>query len=262
MKKILSINNLKVITLNNKIILENINMHLNKGEIVAIVGESGSGKTTILKSIFNILNENLKKTNGIIEFNKDIVGSNIETLRGKKVGYIFQESNNSLNPVVKVGKQIQENYIFYDKLSKKEAKMKTLNLLKTLNFEDPVDVYNKYPHQLSGGQNQRIMIASAISNFPDIIIADEPVSSLDINLKMQMLEFFQKLKKEHNMSFIIVTHDFKLLSAFIDRVYVLHKGKIVEEGFTQEVLINPKDDYTKKLIKSSLILSNKKVDDT
>jgi len=262
MKKILSINNLKVITLNNKIILENINMHLNKGEIVAIVGESGSGKTTILKSIFNILNENLKKTNGIIEFNKDIVGSNIETLRGKKVGYIFQESNNSLNPVVKVGKQIQENYIFYDKLSKKEAKMKTLNLLKTLNFEDPVDVYNKYPHQLSGGQNQRIMIASAISNFPDIIIADEPFSSLDINLKMQMLEFFQKLKKEHNMSFIIVTHDFKLLSAFIDRVYVLHKGKIVEEGFTQEVLINPKDDYTKKLIKSSLILSNKKVDDT
>ncbi|WP_292948756.1 ABC transporter ATP-binding protein [Olleya sp. UBA1516] len=238
-----------------KTIINNISYHINTNEIVGVVGESGSGKSVSSLAILGLLSKAIFKiTSGSIIFeNKDLTtlsNKNLQTIRGAKIGMIFQEPMSSLNPSMTCGKQVEEVLHQHTSLTKKQIKAETLVLLEKVKLPNPERVYQAYPHEISGGQKQRVMIAMAIACKPQLLIADEPTTALDVTVQKEIISLLKELQTETKMSIIFITHDLSLISEIADRVLVMYKGQIVEQNTANTIFNKPKDNYTKALIKS------------
>jgi peptide/nickel transport system ATP-binding protein len=242
-----------------KPVLKGITFDLQKGEILGIVGESGSGKSVTALSIMKLIPEKIAQwENGKIIFwnretekNVDIIhctDPQMRKIRGAGIGMIFQEPMTSLNPVIKCGEQIMEAIRLHTTLSKKEAKKRVIDLFNEVKLPRPDKVFDSYPHELSGGQKQRVMIAMAISCDPDILIADEPTTALDVTVQKGILELIKKIQEKNGMSVIFITHDLGVVAEIADRVLVLYKGEIVEQGTATTLFKNPQHPYTQGLL--------------
>jgi peptide/nickel transport system ATP-binding protein/oligopeptide transport system ATP-binding protein len=232
--------------------VDDVNFSLEQGKTLGIVGESGCGKTVTALSILRLIQSPPGKiVNGkIIYKDTDILNLPLDKMtqiRGNKISMIFQEPMTSLNPVFKIGFQINEAIILHQKLSKKNARTKTIEMLTHVGIPEPERVFDQYPHQLSGGMRQRSMIAMALSCKPDILIADEPTTSLDVTIQAQILDLLEKLQKELNMSIILITHDFGVIAETADDVIVMYAGKIVEKASSLKIFNDPLHPYTKAL---------------
>ncbi|HOK56019.1 MAG TPA: ABC transporter ATP-binding protein [bacterium] len=245
MEKILTVKNIFVGNEEIKI-LRNINFEVRKKEIVSIVGESGCGKSMTLRAIIKLLPKNLKILNGEIFFeNLKITEYNeMEKIRGKRIGMIFQEPSSYLNPLFTIGNQIEEG--IKENIGKKEKKEKIVKILKEIGLSP--DVYYSYPHQLSGGMQQRAMIAMALINNPDLLLADEPTTALDVTTASGIIKLLKDLVSIYNLSIIFVTHDISLAKYISDKIIVMYAGIIVEKGNSEQVYNNPLHPYTQKLI--------------
>ena len=257
MKKLLSIKNLSVSFKTNKILpaVRNISFDILKGEALGIVGESGSGKSVTALSILKLLPypKAFHPSGKILYRNKNILKMNEEKLqeiRGNNISMIFQEPMTSLNPLHNIKKQISETLFLHKQLSNKEAEEKIIELLNLVGFPDAKMRLNSYPHELSGGQKQRVMIAMALANDPELLIADEPTTALDVTIQAQILNLLKKLQKKLKMSLIVITHDLTIIKNITDRVVVMTNGKIVESGKTKKIFSKPSHNYTKKLLNS------------
>ncbi|MDC0215912.1 ABC transporter ATP-binding protein [Candidatus Pelagibacter sp.] len=240
---------------------KNINIDVKKGEILGLVGESGSGKSTVGNSIINLIDEPGKVSGGkIILDGIDIYENpkNILKLRGKKIGLIFQDPQTSLNPILTIGEQLIETIQTHLNLSKDEAKNKAINLLKEVGIKDAETRFDNYPHQFSGGMRQRVVISLALCCEPELLIADEPTTALDVSIQSQILDLIKRLTKERNLAVILITHDMGVISETTERVAVMRNGNLVEIGPTKEILTKPKEIYTKALV-SSVPPTNKKI---
>jgi len=232
-----------------------ISFNIKKGETLALVGESGSGKSVTARGIIRLLADNaIISDQTSIKFNGTNINSYSEkeyqNIRGKNISMIFQEPMSSLNPIYTIENQISEVLKIHGKFSDKELKEKCLELLKQVQIPEPESRLSQYPHQLSGGQRQRIMIAIAIANNPDLLIADEPTTALDVTVQTEILKLLQSLQQKYQMSILFITHDLTIVRQISDRVCVMYNGKIKETGITKEIFENPKDDYTKHLLSS------------
>ena len=262
-KSFLEVNNLTTKFIRNNYEIEaikKVNLSLRKGECLAIVGESGSGKSVTALSITRLVASPPGIiTEGFINYKgTDLLNINLQTMqdiRGKKISYIFQDPQSTLHPLQKVGSQISEIIINHKIINKVKLNKEVLELLRNVKIIDPERVVNLYPHQLSGGMRQRIGIAMAIANKPDIIIADEPTTALDVTVQAKILSIINDLKKEFNLSIIFISHDLNVVSKISDNIAVMFNGEIVEFGKTKKILNNPDNQYTKKLIKTSPRLS-------
>lgn len=251
---ILNINNLSISFGENQVI-HDLSYSLNTNEILGIVGESGSGKSVSSLAILGLLPKNISKINsGHITFHdKDLTrlsSKELLKIRGNKIAMIFQEPMSSLNPSMTCGRQVREILLQHTRLSKQDAKEETISLFGQVKLPDPERVYNSYPHEISGGQKQRVMIAMAIACKPDILIADEPTTALDVTVQKEIISLLKTLQVETKMSIIFITHDLALISEIADRVIVMYKGEIVEQGDVISIFKNPNHNYTKALINS------------
>ena len=233
--------------------VKGVSFDIKKGESLGIVGESGSGKSVTALSIMKLLpqapaqitmGEILFKNKNILDFSDQ----ELREVRGNHISMIFQEPMTSLNPVFTIGNQIDEALILHQKMNKKQARKKSIELLEQVQLVDPAGRVNSYPHQLSGGQRQRVMIAMAIACNPDLLIADEPTTALDVTIQKQIIELLKELQKNLNMSIIFISHDLGVISEISQRVLVMKEGKIVEESSTKDIFKNPQHNYTKGLI--------------
>ena len=240
---------------------KNINIDVNRGEILGLVGESGSGKSTVGNAIINLIDEPGKVSNGSIvldgiDIHKDT--ENITKYRGNKIGLIFQDPQTSLNPILTIGDQLIETIQTHLNLSSEEAKNKSINLLKEVGIKDAESRFNNYPHQFSGGMRQRVVISLALCCEPELLIADEPTTALDVSIQSQILELIKRLTKERNLAVILITHDMGVIAETADRVAVMKNGDLVEIGPTKEILTKPKEIYTRSLV-SSVPPTDKKI---
>lgn len=233
-------------------VLKNISLNISKGEILGIVGESGSGKSVTALSILRLLGNNAKTSSGEILFNGSdllkIRTKEIQALRGKKIGMVFQEPMTALHPTMKIGSQIAEVIKRHRAVSKKEAFRLAVQALKDVHIHDPELVAAKYSFELSGGMRQRIVIALAMAAPPDLLIADEPTTALDVTIQAEILNLIKELNKKNGTSVLMITHDMGVISQLCQRTLVMYGGEIVESGSTKEVLKNPKHPYTKALL--------------
>ncbi len=233
--------------------VEDFDLMLGKGEIVGIVGESGSGKSMSALAIAGLLNrKSLKKSGRIMFDGNDLLTCDRKTLRsyqGDEISIIFQEPMTSLNPVKRIGWQVEEPlFIHHPEVSKESRKFMAIEMLRSVGLENAEDVYYMYPHELSGGMRQRVMIAAAMIGDPKILIADEPTTALDVTVQAQIVELLKKLNKERQTSIIFISHDLSLVNQLCQRVIVMQEGKIVESGRTSDIFTRPRDPYTKRLI--------------
>lgn len=239
-------------------VIKNIGFELKKGEVLGIVGESGSGKSLTALSIMGLLPypKAFHSKDSSIKFNdiELLDNPNIRQYRGSKISYIFQEPMSSLNPLHNIGKQISEILIIHQKMSKKKAKKETIKLLTLTGIKNAKEKYKAYPHELSGGQRQRVMLSMAIANKPDILIADEPTTALDVTIASQILDLLIELKNKLGMSIIFISHDLNVIRKISDRVLVMKSGKIVEENSCENIFKHPQHSYTKTLIYSLNVL--------
>lgn len=254
MLPILSVTNLSI-AFNDNEVIHNISYHLNENEILGIVGESGSGKSVSSLAILGLLPKQVSTIpNGSIYYNEiDLIqlsNKGFQDIRGNKISMIFQEPMSSLNPSMTCGKQVQEILLQHTTLSKTETKNETLSLFEKVKLPNIERVFTSYPHEISGGQKQRVMIAMAIACKPDILIADEPTTALDVTVQNEIISLLKELQEETKMSIIFITHDLALISEIADRVLVMYKGEIVEQGDIESIFKNPENDYTKALINS------------
>ena len=236
-------------------IIHKITYSLQSNEILGIVGESGSGKSVSSLAIMGLLPKNISKiSDGEIVFEgKSIAGlteKEIQNLRGNQISMIFQEPMSSLNPSLKCGFQVEEMLLQHTKLSKKEVKAETLALFEKVKLPNPEKIYASYPHEISGGQKQRVMIAMAIACKPKILIADEPTTALDVTVQKEIIQLLKDIQSETGMSIIFISHDLALVSEIANRVLVMYKGEIVEQGDAMKVFHEPQHVYTKALISS------------
>ena len=240
---------------------KNINIDIKKGEIVGLVGESGSGKSTVANAIVNLIDEPGKVSSGSILMGETNISENPETIvqyRGKKIGLIFQDPQTSLNPILTIGEQLIETIQTHLKLSSEDAKNKAINLLKEVGIKDAEKRFYNYPHQFSGGMRQRVVISLALCCEPELLIADEPTTALDVSIQSQILELIKRLTKERNLAVILITHDMGVIAETTDRVAVMKNGDLVEIGLTKQILVKPKEKYTKSLV-NSVPPTNKKI---
>ena len=240
---------------------KNVNIEVNKGEILGLVGESGSGKSTVGNAIINLIDEPGKVSGGSVilgDINIHEDPKNIIKYRGNKIGLIFQDPQTSLNPILTVGEQLIETIQTHIKLNKEEAKKKSISLLKEVGIKDAEIRFDNYPHQFSGGMRQRVVISLALCCEPELLIADEPTTALDVSIQSQILDLIKRLTKERNLAVILITHDMGVIAETTDRVAVMKSGDLVEIGSTKEILTNPKKTYTKSLV-SSVPPTNKKI---
>ena len=238
--------------------VNDVSFTLNKGETIGIVGESGSGKSVTSLSAMRLIPSPPGKISGgeIIFHENDggatdllkISNEEMRKYRGNDIAMIFQEPMTSLNPVFTCGDQVVEAIMLHQKLNKNEAKKLTIKLFKEVQLPAPERIFNTYPHQISGGQKQRVMIAMAMSCQPSVLIADEPTTALDVTVQKTILELMQKLQKERNMGIIFITHDLGVIAELADKVIVMYKGKIVEQGGVWDIFTKPKHPYTKGLL--------------
>ena len=262
-KKLLDVNNLSISFQSDGIdkeIIHHISYTLNKNEILGIVGESGSGKSVSTLAILGLLPKQISKiTSGSILFNeKDLTQLNtkdFQNIRGSEISMIFQEPMSSLNPSMKCGQQVEEILLQHTNLSKSEAKTETLSLFEKVKLPSPQRIYNAYPHEISGGQKQRVMIAMAIACKPKILIADEPTTALDVTVQKEIIQLLKQLQSEEEMSIIFISHDLALVSEIANRVLVMYKGDIVEQGEVSKIFKTPEHIYTKALLSSKPSLS-------
>ena len=241
---------------------KNVEFTLERGEILGIVGESGSGKSTIANAIINLIDPPGEITNGSIKIDNIELRDNeelIQKMRGKKIGFVFQDPQTSLNPLFKIKDQLIETIQTHLNLSYKDALKKSIQLLKEVGIDNAEKRIEDYPHQFSGGMRQRVVIALAISCEPDLIIADEPTTALDVSIQYQILELLKDLTKKRNLGVIIITHDMGVIAETTNKVIVMRDGLIVEQGDTKELLTNPKSNEARSLV-ISVPPTNKKID--
>lgn len=231
---------------------KDISFQLHAGEILGIVGESGAGKSTVGNAVADLLTPPGYVESGDIFLDgvdlRHLSDNEMRHVRGKDIGFIFQDPMTSLNPLYTIGEQLLEPMLTHLNLSLKEAKKKAITLLEAVGISEPEVRLNQYPHQFSGGMRQRVVIAIALSTDPKLIIADEPTTALDVSIQDQILQLIKKLCKEHNVGCILVTHDMGVVASVTDRVVVMYRGKLMEQGNTAQVLLTPNNDYTKSLI--------------
>jgi peptide/nickel transport system ATP-binding protein len=257
-KPLLSINNLEISFKREggyNAVIRNISYDLHENEILGIVGESGSGKSVSSLAIMGLLPAHISKTSdGTIVFQgKNVANLNekeVQNLRGNEIAMIFQEPMSSLNPSLKCGFQVQEILLQHTKLSSSETKAETLSLFEKVKLPDPQILFEKYPHEISGGQKQRVMIAMAIACKPQLLIADEPTTALDVTVQKEIIQLLKDIQQETGMSIIFISHDLSLVSEIAHRVLVMYQGEIVEQGEVKQIFKNPKHNYTKALIAS------------
>ena len=235
--------------------VKDVSFVLRKGETIAIVGESGSGKSVTARAVMRLLSRraSMGKESSIIMGGQDVVKlpeAEMRKLRGSRVSMIFQEPMTSLNPVYTVGSQISEVLRIHNKMTRAEAMAKAQSLLEEVQIPEPEARVKQYPHQLSGGQRQRVMIAMALANRPDILIADEPTTALDVTVQAQILNLIKDLKAKYGMAVILITHDLTVVRQFADRVYVMQHGEVKEHNTTAALFANPQHPYTKRLLAS------------
>ena len=247
---LISIKNLKISFKQNQNVVNNVNIEIPKGKTVAIVGESG--KTLSAQRILKLLPGNANINSGSIIFKeKDLLQlplNEIEKIRGNKISTIFQEPMSSLNPLHTIDKQIKEMITTHNKKNLGELNASVLKLLKEVNLEDLMNRPNIYSYELSGGQRQRVMIAMSIANNPDLLIADEPTTALDVTVQQQILSLLNKIQKQRKMSILFISHDLGVVNKIADYIYVMKDGEIIEHGDKLEIFNNPKNPYTKQLV--------------
>jgi microcin C transport system ATP-binding protein len=246
----------------------NVSLEINRGETVALIGESGSGKSVTALSILQLLPYPIAKHSdkSSIQFNgRELVGAPekiLRTIRGNQISMIFQEPMTSLNPLHTVEKQISEVLVLHEGLNKQQAKNRTIELLELVQIPNPAERLDSYPHQLSGGQRQRVMIAMALANKPDLLIADEPTTAVDVTIQAQLLELLQSLQNKLDMAILLITHDLRVVQKMASQVYVMRQGDIVESGMVTKTFADPQHDYTKMLINSKPSGHPKTVDES
>ncbi len=250
---VLSVRNLKVAA-GDLPLVKDISFDIKRGEIFALVGESGSGKSLTSLSIMRLLPDVLTITGGDIIFKDthlfNMSESNMNTIRGRKIAMIFQEPQTSLNPVQNIGKQLQEALLLHQHIASKDLQGKLVSLLDEVGIPDSEARLKWYPHQLSGGQKQRVMIAMALACEPELLVADEPTTALDVTIQRQILELLDDLRKTRNLSVLLITHDMGVVSEMADRVAVMQYGELLELADCKEFFANPQHEYSKRLINS------------
>lgn len=233
-------------------VVRHVSFSLDQGEILGIVGESGSGKTMTALTVAGLLKSHADIRSGeILMDGRDLLKLDPKEWRevkGKEISMIFQEPMTALNPTMKIGKQVEEALKLHTDLSKKERREKAYQALVDVELSNPEEVYEKYPHELSGGMRQRVMIASAVILRPKLLIADEPTTALDVYTQEQILSLLRKLNRKYNMGILFISHNLRVVKELCSRVLVMKEGKIIETGTAEDVFQNPKEDYTKELV--------------
>jgi len=258
MNKVIEVKNISISFLKNKkwhTLIKNINFNIQENEILGIVGESGSGKSVTSLALMGLLPKEVSKiSEGKIIFNKqDITNwrdSEFRKIRGNKIAMIFQEPMSSLNPSMKCGKQVSEMLEEHTLLSEKEIKKEVLSLFEKVKLPNPEELYSKYPHQISGGQKQRVMIAMALACKPKLLIADEPTTALDVTVQKEIIHLLKEIQAETKMSILFISHDLSLISEIANRILVMYKGEVVEQGKSDDIFKNAQHIYTQALIAS------------
>lgn len=259
MEKLLDVNNLRVSfnTYAGEVkAVRGVSFELNEGETLAFVGESGCGKTVTAKAIMRLLQKpfaEIKEDSQVIYRGQDVMKMSkkeLQNYRGDEVSMIFQDPMTSLNPTMTVGKQIMESLILHRGLDKKAAREEAINMLKLVKIPDAEKRVDAYPHEMSGGMRQRVMIAIALSCNPALLIADEPTTALDVTIQAQIMELLGELKKELNTAIILVTHDLGVVADFADRIQVMYAGQVIERGTVREIFHHAKHPYTWALLSS------------
>ena len=234
--------------------VDKVSLDLYRNEVLAIVGESGCGKSTLATTIMRLHNENLTKSTGEIIFNGknilDLTEDEMNKIRTKDIGMIFQDPLSSLNPLHRIGKQIEEALIYHTELSAEERQKRVIELLTQVGIPNPERCAKQYPHELSGGMRQRVMIAMAMSCKPSVLIADEPTTALDVTIQAQILDLIKGLQAEMHAGIILITHDLGVVAEMADRVAVLYAGEVVEIGTAEQIFKNPQHPYTRSLLRS------------
>ena len=234
--------------------VNDISFNLDKGKVLGIVGESGSGKSVTAYSILQILTPPGKIVGGSVKYcGEELVGMTerrLQNIRGNKISIIFQDPMTSLNPVFTIGNQITEAILLHTDRTKAQAKARAKEMLELVGINEPHKRLKQYPHELSGGMRQRVGIAMALACEPDILIADEPTTALDVTIQAQILDLMQELQHELGMAIIMITHDLGVIASMCDEVIVMYAGKICEQGTAEEIFYNPKHEYTKGLLSS------------
>ncbi len=232
--------------------VDDVSFLVGKGEILGILGESGSGKSTIAHSLMRLIYPPGEIVSGEIIFKgQDLLKLSEEAMikiRGAQISMVFQDPFTSLNPVYTVGDQVAEAIKLHQGLKRKEAWDKAVDMLETVHIKNPSARAHDYPHQFSGGMRQRVMIAMALACRPELLIADEPTTALDVTIQAEILKLLKEIQEKFNLSVIYITHNFGIIKAICQKVIVIYRGKMVEEGNVQEIFTSPKDAYTKKLI--------------
>ena len=237
-----------------------VSFNLERGKVLGIVGESGSGKSVTAYSIMQILEKNGQIVSGSIKVDgKELVGVGekvMKTIRGNKVSIVFQDPMTSLNPTYTIGHQLIEAIVLHTDRNRKQAHARAVELLRLVNINEPEKRMKQYPFEFSGGMRQRIVIAMALACEPDILIADEPTTALDVTIQAQILELMQSLQKELGMAIIMITHDLGVVAQMCDEVIVMYAGSICEQGTADEIFYNPRHEYTKGLLRSIPTVNN------
>ncbi len=231
-----------------------IDLSLRRGEVLAIVGESGSGKSTLATAVMGLHNPNQTQITGSILLDEEEVigktGDSMASIRGSKVGMIFQNPLTALNPLMKIGQQIKEMLAVHDVYPENQYESRIFQLLEQVGIPNPKRVVNQFPHQLSGGMRQRVMIAIAIANDPDLIIADEPTTALDATIQAQILDLVKEIQQKKNAGILLITHDLGVVAEMADTVTVMYAGQIVEQARVADLFNHPKHPYTRSLLRA------------
>ena len=260
---LLNVNNLCVRTTENlqhQNLIDKISFNIKKNEIVALIGESGSGKSLTSLSILGLLEKNKFNISGEITFNGnnllDLDNNAMMEIRGAEISMIFQEPMSALNPTMKIGEQIFEVFKAHKNLSFERTTERIKRLIKKVKLDNVENLLDKYPHQISGGQKQRVMIVMALSCNPQLLIADEPTTALDVTIQKEIIEILKNLQKSEKLSILFISHDLRLVSNISDKILIMKNGKIIEQGSNKNIINSPKENYTKALL--SLIINDKK----
>lgn len=244
--------------------IDGVSFHIMPGETIAIVGESGCGKSVSSLSIMGLIPSPPGKiVDGSVKFNgRELIGlteKEYRKIRGNDISMIFQEPMTALNPVLRISTQMVDVIRLHSDLSKAEAKKKAIGMLETVGIPSPESRINEYPHQLSGGMRQRVMIAMALSCSPDLLLADEPTTALDVTIQAQVMDELVRLQKELNMAVVLVTHDLGVVAESCQRVVVMYCGQIIEQASVEDIFANPQHPYTKGLLRSIPVVRDKKI---